>query len=331
VEVDASGGTNAHVFKGKVELRQGSDPLKYNNRLELEAGQAGRVEQTGEIVQIDAQPQQFILALRNPYELAVEKTRPLYYWRFDRDEGRLLHNEMAPGLNGESKLFGSLGYIDGLNLGSGKNVALELTGRKEDFAVLRHCSEKADNARALSIAMWIRPSKAGTDSLRTVLFVRPEKEDMRQAEVTEPPLGNRSKISFTEKNTFTFTVFSPETSISADQFSEKEYNRFTHVVESNPVQLDKWYHVVAAYTNSHRMNLYVNGRLESSKPLPSDVRPLRPDAMWCVGARWTPSENAPEVKVSGSYFVGAVDEISQYNRELSAEEVRMLYTSVNQK
>ena len=49
VNVDHLGNTSAQVFQGTVELRQGSDLLKFDNKLRLEKSQGGRVTKQGEV------------------------------------------------------------------------------------------------------------------------------------------------------------------------------------------------------------------------------------------------------------------------------------------
>jgi hypothetical protein len=310
VEVDEMGQTNAHVFKGKVELRQGSDPLKYESKLSLEAGQSGMADSSGKLDRVAAQPQRFITTMPNAYELAVIATKPLYYWRFDQDkDGRLL-DEINPQYTDESKLFGSVGYTDGPNLGGGENRALQLTGREEGYAVLRQYAPEFDDADSFSTAMWIRPQGKGTEGDPIILSIG--KED-------NPSARNRYKLMFNnDSKIFTLFVGNLE-KIPAD--FQKQGLR----VSSNPVQLDTWYHVAVTYTNSQRVNLYLNGRLEASEKLLGAVRSLgsiheKYPIEWYIGTK---------VSSPGNSFAGSVDEVSQYNRELSAEEVRMLYEAAN--
>jgi hypothetical protein len=319
VEFDETGQTNTHVFKGQVELRQGSDPLKFKNKLELQAGQSGCVNRSDELVRIAPMPQRFISAMPTRYELAVKKTKPLYYWRFDSDEGGILKNEMEPGVHEESRLYGSLGSTDGPDLGVAKNTALRLTDHKEDYAILRRCTDEADSAEAFSVAMWIRPEKATQDNNR-IMFVK-----LFTKHAMEPAgFGNRSTIGFTGSNQFSFDVFCPLQ--PTEQMPDKETVSSTHRVVSGPVQLGQWYHVVAAYTNSNQVNLYVNGQLEATTRISSDVKPVSLEMIWVVDSRrWDKADSTVESKVLENTFMCDIDEISQYNRELSAADVRMLY------
>ena len=306
VEVDEKGQTNTHVFKGKVELRQGPNPLKYHTKLRLAAGQSGQAKPSGELVSIADNSHQFTSVMPSAYEYAVLKTKPLYYWRFDRDQGGLIRNEMSPELNDEYKLYGSLGYSDGPNLGSGHNVALQCTGRNEDYAILRHYNEQTDEADGFTVAMWIRPEKPDSVFDRNIIF--------RFLNNVSEGLGRRYIFGFNSENRFYFRLGNEiENGQSEEVFGKTE-------IKSNPVPINTWHHVVVSYSNGNRMRLYVNGHLEAAEHLPSSVRPPSPTARWCIGSGIS---GGPLHKP----FIGSIDEISHYNRELSTEDVQMLYAA----
>jgi hypothetical protein len=315
VQVDQEGQLYAHVFKGKVEMRQGSDPLKYGGNLRLEAGQSGRVERSGELVRVADNPQPFIRTMPSRYELAVKKTRPLYYWRFNRDPDGLLRNELGSGLNDVYQLIVSTGYTQGPDLGGGQsNTALQLNGG-EDYAILRNCTAEADNANSFTIALWVRPEVHEATPANKVI--------MRVRRKDETGMGHRNTLLFNYiKKQFVFFV-----GHASKNPDEPENNPFDTDVVSGAVALDVWHHVVATYANGGRMNLYVNGQLKASKKLPGAVRSLdlgnnAEPCRWLVGyGKTVQSEDITEC----NNFTGSVDEISQYNRELSADEVRMLY------
>ncbi len=314
VEVDDTGQTYTHVFKGKVELRQGSDPLKFENKLPLEAGQSGTANHSGELLKVAPKRGQFITEMPTLYELAVRKTQPLYYWRFGRDQDGSLRSEPDSGLDNTYNLAGKTNYTDGPDLGGRQpNVALRLTGA-EDYAILRDCTAEADNADSFTIAMWVRP-EAHETTPRYKVITRVRKNE-RLGD------GHRSTILFDYINK-QFVFYVGHTSENSEGFE----NLFDTGVTSGVVQLDAWHHVVVSYTNSDKMNLYVNGQLKASKLLPAEVRlldfadPAGP-YRWLVG--FGPAVPSGDLLEDAS-FAGSVDEISHYKRELSADEVRMLY------
>jgi hypothetical protein len=322
VEVDPAGQTSAHVFKGKIELRQGSDPLKYENKLALEAGQSGQAGRPGGLVRIPDRSVRFITEIPSRYELTVKKTSPTYYWRFDRDENGLLLDEMNHKLSEECKLYGAANYIEGPNMGGRRNRALHLTGLGEDYAILRRCSSKMDDNTSFSMAMWICPGQQNADSAGQenefyVTYIK--KIDGRG-------IGQRTVLGFSTDNKFVFRLYCPESETETISIQDRNVS-----IYSSPVQLNAWHHVVITYTNGQRMNLYVDGQLQDSKMLPGSLRSFPFDARsicWYLGSGtvYDSASDKPETANKNS-FVGSVDEISQYSRELTGQEVRMLYTA----
>lgn len=65
VTADAAGHTEAHVFDGKVELRSGSDPIRFAGLMKLTKGLAGRVSETGQLSSeaMQAQPSSYVRRL----------------------------------------------------------------------------------------------------------------------------------------------------------------------------------------------------------------------------------------------------------------------------
>ena len=65
VTANSFGRTEAHVFTGKVELRSGSDPVRFDAVKSLVQGQAGRVDESGALFAktMDAQPSSYVRTL----------------------------------------------------------------------------------------------------------------------------------------------------------------------------------------------------------------------------------------------------------------------------
>lgn len=314
VEVDSEGMTYTHVFQGKVELRQGSDPLAYNNRLELAAGQSGRIKSLGEpvLVETDSESEslRFISIMPTAYELAVKKTKPLFYWRFDRDKDGLIRNEMDPELNEECKLFGSSGYSDGPDLGGDENVAFHCTGHGDDYAILRRFTREVDGG-SFSMAMWIRPEKPDDSSnMYTIMRVVTEKGGF----------AGRKEFGLDDKNRFVL-LMNNIFEISEDS-SEKSYSNRTFT--SKPIKNYKWHHLVVSYKKNEPVEFYINGQLSLSSPIIGEFAIPNKTLYWIIGL----------TKAGGAThkpFKGSIDEISHYDRKLTAEEVRMLYEASEKK
>jgi hypothetical protein len=163
VKADIDGSSELQVTKGKVQLFAGAKGESRVAQMVTE-NQAVRYNARRDLVrEIPIRSDAFIRKISSafnqiwtgpsPYEQAVMKTEPMYYWRFDWDRDGFLRNETDSSLNDECKLFGSLGYGNGPALGVDKNVALRLTGREQDYAILRDCTEDADDADGFSIVI----------------------------------------------------------------------------------------------------------------------------------------------------------------------------------
>lgn len=65
ITADAFGRTEAHVFKGKIELRSGSDPARFDEAVKLSQGQAGCIHPTGAltIATMKANPSAYVRRL----------------------------------------------------------------------------------------------------------------------------------------------------------------------------------------------------------------------------------------------------------------------------
>ena len=81
-----------------------------------------------------------------------------------------------------------------------------------------------------------------------------------------------------------------------------------------PVQLNTWYHVAVTYDGS-TLRLYVNGNLDGSLPVTGPIiTTAQPFLIGGIpGGPW--------------YFTGRIDELSLYNRALSAGEILTIYNA----
>jgi hypothetical protein len=111
VTANAFGRTEAHVFTGKVELRSGSDPIRFDAAKSLVQGQAGRVDEFGVLSpeMMEAQPSSYVR------HLPAEET-------FGQPGKRLDLADIVGGGNG----FGTGRECVGIDPASGK-VTAELT------------------------------------------------------------------------------------------------------------------------------------------------------------------------------------------------------------
>ncbi len=325
VKVEIDGSSELHVTKGKVQFFAGAKGKSRTGRMVTENKAMRYSANSGLVKDIRVKKNTFVRKINSAfnqiwkgpsaYERAVQKTRPLHYWRFDEDRDGLLRNEMDSSLNDEYKLFGSLVYSDGPDLGAGKNAALRLTGSEDDYAILRDCTDEADNADGFTIATWVRPNKAYSASKKNIIM------RFRMAD-KDKGVGARRNLGFDEENRFYFNA----NALSNEDAAQKEY-RERISIQSNPVAVNRWHHVVVSYTKNDRVNLYVDGELQATQEILSFLEPANKNSQWCLGSAVVQSE----YRQSHTSFAGSLDEISHYDRELSAEEVGMLYEASGQK
>lgn len=298
--------TEVHVLKGKVELTAAGSKQKNPSKQFVHAGQGCRVDHSGSISKTSFRRNTFLWEKPSPYEQAVYSTQPVHYWRFDRDNYDRILNEMDVG-DFQTAYRGQVEFnAKGPGLGDNRsNRALKLFGLKGKGAELGPVSVVNQNAELrttgnYSISMWIRPDAYG---LQNIFLYSNEHGPMR---------AMTDRIYLTNDNQFAFYVATYD--VSGDY-----YKPTPAITATDPVKLNMWYHVVGSYTKD-RVKLYVNGRLEDESPLRG-----HPEKYYEIA--WIGSGSV-DLSVKNEFafpFKGAVDEISLYNRELSLDEIRMLY------
>jgi hypothetical protein len=125
-----------------------------------------------------------------------------------------------------------------------------------------------------------------------------------------PDVSFNDQIFFTANREFGFYVYCP-----------KALRRMSII--SQPVQPGQWYHVAVSRTPD-QIKLYVNGQLCAVDDLPAPGGETSSLSYGCIG-RGTGHYEGASVKYQKWPFTGLVDELSQYDRELTAEEVELLY------
>lgn len=298
--------SEVHVTRGKVEMAAVISH-KISLKQPIEAGQGYGVDESGRIEKIPFGKEGFRWVDPSPYEQAVYKTKPLNYWRFDRPQGKLLRNEMNPQLRPLNELVGTLAYGAGPAMGSveSANAALRLDGSNENYIIMSDHIAEFRRTDAVTISMWVYP-EAGVRTDQSILLATNEKG---------PDTNFNDQIFLTSGNQFGFYVYCAKAL------------RRVHITSHLQVVPNHWYHVVACRT-AETGKLYVNGQLVAAENLPAPGGESPSRTYWCIG------------KGTGRYadygsafqkwpFKGMVDEISQYDRELSASEVQSLYQAAS--
>jgi hypothetical protein len=97
------------------------------------------------------------------------------------------------------------------------------------------------------------------------------------------------------------------------------------------VQLDQWTQVVASFTNGTE-KFYINGALVKTANITGDPTTLVSPPPLAIGnelpklAYNLADPNSPNAYYGGNFFIGSLDDIHLYNKVLSDNEVKSLYT-----
>jgi Concanavalin A-like lectin/glucanases superfamily len=86
----------------------------------------------------------------------------------------------------------------------------------------------------------------------------------------------------------------------------------------------QWHHVAGTYDGS-LVNLYVDGHLKSALVQSGNISPMQPVSFLSFGSEDGRKYDA--AATAGRYFRGLIDEVSIYNRALSAEEVSAIFAA----
>ncbi len=305
VVVQESGRTETHVFRGQVELRTGPDALVFDDSRRLGAGQGSTVDENENLLQrrFRARANEFIRNELIPYEIAVRKSNPFAYWRFDTSEKAvfqdILMNKFQP-----CELHGNIKIVPGPELGNSKTSgAVQLDGQNS-YVYVPKAGERKEVGREMnrnySYSFWVRPDVIRAQDLITIT-------NSGAAQYRHIGLDNDGRFSF-------FTYYFK---------NQKRRSEFTGNAIFQPGQ---WYHVVVTGTWSKSMQsqvcLYVNGQKDAEKLVHSTYSPKFYGHFY-IGS--VPEEG----KVEGIHsFDGTITEVVEYSRTLTPQEVREIYSSV---
>ncbi len=298
VKVDDDSSTDIHMIKGWASLVPRATSQK-GKREDLVAGDARQVSRTGHIQRVRFDELAFKRRVPSPYELAVLASDPICYWRFDDDRMDRMVN--ALGTAGfESNYTGQVWLGQpGPNLGDGKpNKALRIDGDKGVAIIDDKAGRLIKAEKNYSIAMWVYPEVNRVQNI----FVNTNEEGAERQFSRQVYLGEDGRFGI---YTWSLGVTQP-----------LNYNREM----LSPLETGQWYHLVAVF-NEKTMALYVNGKLEVSAESPGKMPTDKLSYIGCSTGKW--HKGFPELKKAA--FKGCVDEISQYDRSLSARQVEQLY------
>ena len=297
VSVSRSGRTEAHVFKGQVEVRSGPSVRVFETSRRLTAQQACVVDGEGRLLEasLAASPESFQRHIPSPYELAVRDSRPVAYWRFDADDPNQFVDVLNPRVN-LGRLTGPVGFSAGPGLGDGKLAqAVLFDGNVGRAAVRDIVAPEAGRVTGYAYAMWVRP-----DAIRHQFILGSINQDTR---------GARRVLAMTADGRFDH------------YFVDGNGSEVARIQSRTVARLGVWYHVVVARTGYGDRMLFVNGVLDGSAVASTYSTPSFNDELY-LGAMADTS-----LMAGLAPWQGALGEVAVYGRVLGEEEVRRLYVS----
>ena len=289
VAVDTGGQTQAHVFKGQIELRTGPDTRVYEHSRRLLTGQAGKVEQ-GIIVEAFLATSHFFRYVPSLYDITARKMGPISFWRFDPRDGGVFVNDLFNEQHSVSS--SSLSRVSEPFAGLGS--ALYFSGRDgQGFSI--HENNPVEGSDEYTFCFWIRPR------------------------VLRPQVVAVSRISEEKDVLRRFLVINEQ-----HQF-EYYYTTTNRPTKTNPVSSttslkpDQWYHLVLTGSLSKHRLLYLNGNFEATSPQEMGTGKSVP-----VHDFFTLGQVEQDmIQDNFSPFSGYIGTILRFDRELSADEIQI--------
>ena len=291
-------GTEVHVRKGVVEHAAGE--IKNSIKFRLSAGQASHIDLKGSFSRVTYKNDQFRWERPNRYETAVIASKPVAYYRFEKASAALGFDEMNKTETPSEP--GSINFVDGPDFGD-TNKSLHLSGEAGSEVFISDTKVDWTQEPEFTISLWVRPEQTVPAGQNIISQTNADQELSEYF---------ACRIRLNQDNKGCFFIY------------DKNNGRQIQKRTQDPIPLNQWSHITASY-GTENMNIYVNGNLQISYPLPEDCQPRRhKNGFWAIGAE-TGEMDAPGVRAFSNSLKGAVDEISIYNRQLSDQEVKTLY------
>ncbi len=315
VSVDAVNNTMTHVYQGKVELRSGSNPLRFEQRMtltETQAGQAntqGRLSQKQGISSLFVRPAEFNARLKaaessydrwTAYSFQLRRDPDLIaYYTFEKDAANpdTLIN-LAPSTSGS--LDGALCSLNDKNKPAWttgrwpRKTALQFD-RSQKQQVEVAADPKLCTNGPVTVAAWIYCANAKDGGHILSNRIAPQ-------ELCNYQLGYQSPTSSDWKQNI---------HLARKKNTEDAKNQ---IYSTKIPEQSGWLHIAATHDNQ-TVRFYLNGMLIDSKSWPH--KQVVADAGLFIG-----SDSAPN---DGSRFNGKMDEIVILGRAMTDIEIAEMY------
>ena len=311
VNVDHLGNTSTEVFQGTVELRQGSDPLKFDKKLRLEKSQGGRVTKQGKVSN-HINDYAFVRSDQLYSELQAAKGSAYYKWKaysyklkqrddllayytFENIENGMLANSAW---NTRDKYHGKLmSYTAGGNLSElvegrwPQKKAMKFVSKEQQYISID--SDKALNIGSnITLSAWVKLDTL--DNGGHILSNR-----LRKGAVNYQ-LGYNLLTTVT-KNRIQFARYLERSSTCI------KYSRYLDESE-----VTGWHHIAVSH-DSHNARFYFDAELIDVVEYATNISV--PESDFVIGSDMT----------NDGMFNGLIGEIAIFDSILNASDIAEMY------
>jgi hypothetical protein len=237
------------------------------------------------------------LNISDKYVAAIRDAEPIGYWRFENDVNGVIRNEMGD-------------YLHCRMVGDAVRLRRTNTSRTAEFGFttgpgyLLTDDAAVNVAESYSAELWAKPTYVHHGELFSLLQWDSSESPMGtqcfQIELCGPVSGYKTEMRPVEFNPGRVRLIH----CTAECFSTPAYS------------VRRWQHIVAT-KDATTMRLYLDGVLVATQ---LDERRLSPNLRVMMGQLF-PQSNHLRDEVTSRLFVGEIDEVALYDRQLSEAEV----------
>jgi hypothetical protein len=304
--VDQYANTEAHVLKGQVEMRLGSNIRVFDKTIRLLACQAGRASGQ-KLTTIPAVPSQFAYEMPSAFEANAMKLDPLFYFRFKENNIHTFCEITGkPGLT--IAMDQELPLISGPLLDSGRSgYSLKMEGTA-GFAVSNVFPVCRFETGDFTVAGWVRFDKIQKQVIWSNLVV-----------------GNTSTSGVKDKDSYYRVLWINDQGRleHTAYYSERDVpsRKVNTIVSSATLEPNKWYFITVTHAAKKLKLMYINGELTAQSSTEQNG----------LLEKYTELTFGRPFEGLAGGLGGAISEILFYNRELTDKEIQKLYQSAMNK
>jgi hypothetical protein len=329
VQADINGSTQLHVIQGKVQLFAGAERQDKLSQLvttdtavsyNVNAHEINSIpfEKHHFVSQIDSKTKSVLRGYASRYEAAVAETRPVAWYRFEKGQDALGYDEIS-GTVTLCDFTEPVAFADGPTIDSVHgNTSLYLSGNADSGVFLSDKVVMLSAGNSLSISLWIQP-EAGMSQQQNIICYTDHQKRTNSLKTNQLYLTLDNRAAF-----FVYNIYGTDISAPFKGWTPegREEAHGLNIVAKDPLLLNRWYHLAACFSDT-KIEFYINGQLYETRPIPVRTE-YHEGGYWGIGCM----TRAPGVTntISPLYnYKGYVDEISFYDRLLTAQEVRSFY------